>query len=860
MKSSSTWCVVGLCGLAACKGDGSDVGPSFAPLPQAYGKVQVFDDAGRGVVGAVVTVPELNVQGTTGRNGRADLYTSLPAAVRVRVDGRYAAAVDVDDLGALEVVAPANRDLSVALYLPGYAATARATVTGGVQTTEIVIQEPSGATLRIASGGSVAFAGAATGEIKLGTLAAEHLPGPLPSAAGAWLFSSGYSIVPSDVAFTQATLDALQLTGSEVLFRFDEVSGTWQQAIAIAQGGLYCKATDVPATTATGHVAAAAGQLVNVDGRWAVTDSSGDFSIAAIPAELGNGAARNANIEIVAGGGYVPRRVADSRPLTLGTSALGEFAFATAPSANVRMQYVRRGRAEGNRHASLSSSVSPVAMAASADASGRVLFEDVPSGWMGSQAGHPRHQEEAFFLQLAFRANGGSRTVDAYAPFAQTPWWEGGRRSRTFVTDNLGGGPLAGAIVVAGATADSGYQDTARDYGGLYLDRGFSGRATAAHSSTADGRTVVSAVSIVNPDGEHIELPLERARWAPLAAFARHGLVAGNLLGADPMKSHQVHAHRVWERENWWNAVVEGDEDSVRAPRDVDVAVTHDTFVIGVPAPAGQVIGAEFDTSGATRTLARCGFAFEVIAAEGQRTALDLSLAHTADAPFVVAKALEGLDPALAAAPLSVDLALQRADGRVVDVARDLTGNHEVNGDDVTLRIPSLSGTLAGANWLAASSIFATVGDEVLAQRSVGTLAETGITLPLLAIPSVTAPLPNATVAAAGFTVEYSLPQDCSYARLDLVSADATSLHTWRVYLPPESTSFAFVTLPSQASTPLVANRTYKLTLTAYRADATPFPAVERPYSIISSFLQSMSPAELGVRAIASRAFDITTQ
>ena len=63
--------------LAACEGDGSDIGPKLDTLPNASSKVLVLDDTGRGVAGASVAVVGVDVPDfarVTGRSGRAALH------------------------------------------------------------------------------------------------------------------------------------------------------------------------------------------------------------------------------------------------------------------------------------------------------------------------------------------------------------------------------------------------------------------------------------------------------------------------------------------------------------------------------------------------------------------------------------------------------------------------------------------------------------------------------------------------------------------------------------------------------------------------------------------------------------------
>ena len=77
--------------------------------------------------------------------------------------------------------------------------------------------------------------------------------------------------------------------------------------------------------------------------------------------------------------------------------------------------------------------------------------------------------------------------------------------------------------------------------------------------------------------------------------------------------------------------------------------------------------------------------------------------------------------------------------------------------------------------------------------------------------------------------------------------------------MPPNTTTFEFSKLPVEpgVATPLVAGRTYTLTVTAYFGPAhLPAP---RGYAELSSFAQSIGVIETGVTRISRRSIDIDT-
>ena len=869
--------------LAACEGDGSDVGLQFDRLPEAYGRVLVLDDQGRGVTGAVVEAPALGLRGVTGSTGRATLYTALAGPVRIRVDGATGAAVAGDALGAVEFLAPAATDLTVAVYLPEHPASATAPIVAGTQAGPVAVTSVGGATLTVAAASSVGLPdGAAAAELALGELAAHHLPAPLPTATGgAWLFSRGYSVVPAGATFTNATLDAPdELRGTATLFRLDPDSGEWSDVgsnlapaagrlvatALVERGGIYAFATLVPTATVRGRIvdeeARGLGeQLVGVDGRWVVSGSDGRFVVTSVPGALGDGGARSAAVEVLAGGRYRPARVTAAPAVTAnGDVDVGDLVLPTVAVVDMRVQQVRRGRAEPFRRTSIGSARYPFAVSTTVDAGGAAAFDDVPILWSGFQHANVRDRYEANFAQGIVYADGRTRLLDTYVYYDEVGWFLGGRRSRTVACDSVGGGPVEGAVIVSGSVAGQGYQGITREAGALFLDRNFGGRATASLRTSHAGRTVTSAISIVQPNGEHLELPLERALWQPLAAFDRHGLVAGRLLGANPARDHELRSLRPLELEEWWDDVVGGLPIRVGVPLDVDPATTHDEFVVGMASRGGNLAAVELDIAGGARTLLRGGIALDVLPTEGATVARDVPLDRLADQAFVAAGALTGLDAALTASQLRVDLALQRSNGTVVDVVRELAGNHAANGADLTFSLPALGGQLAGANWLALVRGSASNAGVTIEQKLLCRLGGTTVAPAMLAPPTITEPAAGGTVAASGFTVRFALPPGCLFARLDLVHDVGSERNSWRICLPPDATEFAFVTLPQQAVTPLVIGRTYTLTLTAYRADDSELLLSQYPYWSYSTFLQSLSPVEAGVVAVASRSIQVTAQ
>jgi hypothetical protein len=321
-----------LLAFAACDaGDGSDIGPRFAPLPNTSSRVVVLDDQGRGVTGARVTLADSAASALTGRNGRGDLLTALRTWERVRVQADDAAATAGDRLGGYTVsLACSGQDLPQVLFVPDLPDAASATIPTGTQTATTTIAAAGGSSLEVANGSSVGSADAATTvTLRLGELQRAHLPGELPTVAGqALLFSRGVMVAPATATFAPAATlevpDDLQPTGSVSLFRLDPDTGLWADtglaaalaggrlvANGVVAGGLYAFATAVDAATVRGRIVATDASplpdvLVRVDQRTATTDRDGRFTVDGVAAVLGDGSGRSAAIELFAGGSWLP--------------------------------------------------------------------------------------------------------------------------------------------------------------------------------------------------------------------------------------------------------------------------------------------------------------------------------------------------------------------------------------------------------------------------------------------------------------------------------------------------------------------------------------------------------------------------
>ena len=126
--------------LAACEGDGSDIGPRLPLLPAESTKVMVFDDGNRGVVSATVSVVGSSTSALTGRNGRGDFLAEPRGRVLFDVDPTWAAATAGDALAGYRVaLSVVGTDLPVPLHVPDVSAAASASIAVGEQQVQTVV-------------------------------------------------------------------------------------------------------------------------------------------------------------------------------------------------------------------------------------------------------------------------------------------------------------------------------------------------------------------------------------------------------------------------------------------------------------------------------------------------------------------------------------------------------------------------------------------------------------------------------------------------------------------------------------------------------------------------------------------------
>lgn len=872
--------------FAACKGDGSEVGPVLADLPAASCRVSVRDDSGRCVAGARATVA--GATALTGKAGRGDLFAAPRGAQRVALDARAASATNSDRLASLAVeMEIAGPDLPYTIYLPDTDGSAELTVTTGAGTGAVTLDDSgrTGARLQLGNGTVVADGSAASVVLRLCELDRTHLPAALPNApSGSYFATRGFFVDPPTATFAPgATLvvpDELAANGlSCTLLHLDHATGRWQTvagtatstggvlqlANGVTEGGLYVYVADEPLAIVRGRVIDVAGNAVRdahvrVDTAFATSAADGTFSVQVAGVDA-SGAARTVEAEAVGGPTWLAARATVTSP-TLGAGAdvgLSDLVLDTVSVTDFRIQTIRRGRGEVGRVVSGSTGAHAVATFGYTDSQGQCQLEDAAAGYLGWLAGFPFDRNEVFFAQSLLLVPNGRRRQNAFAFFDDRGWFVGGRTTRTFVVDSFGLGPVQGAAVVRGRTAQQGFVAATPITTTLFVGRDFTGRATATLRSVAGAEATVSAFTIERPNGDHLELPIVRRQKVVAGAFERHGLIEGELTGFTPTSTQQVFASRPLEFGEWFDqrffdAPVRG-----VVPLRTGGSLPAGRFRAGIARPAGHVTVAEGTVAGGVFTLTGVGVLLDHVVAEGTLEARDLPIDRAANTTFTATGALTGFDGTFTASDLRFDLALEQPSGRIAEIARDVGGGITANGADASFVLPALTGPLAGHAWLVALSARATTATTATVQRSLLRFtASTSTSVPCLALPTLTTPTDGATVPGLGFAVDFVLPTGSMYGTIDLRS-DGAEQRLWTVVVPPTDTQFQFVELPSQAVSPLEAGRTYTLSLTAYRADAGFIFDRPESYRDLVTYWTTIGTAERGVRAIASRTITITT-
>lgn len=879
---------------SACSGEGSDIGPRLPRLPEVSSKVLVLDDQNRGVVSGRVAIAGSSIAALTGRNGRADFLVE-PRGVQVfEAAGSAGAATAGDRLADINVeLTMVGIDVPTPIHLPDLPDAASSLIASGVQGATTQVTSTTGDSIvTLTTGSSVTHDGSpASVSLRVGELAPEHLPGELPlGGSGTLLFGHGVYVDPPSATFSPGLdidcVDDLGIgSGTAQLFRLNPDTGRWlavstgtasggriTRAGALTTGGLYAFGIVVDYVAVTGTVLSAdvdadgnpapvpvPSAMVRVDQRYSTTGADGTFLVDFVPATLGDGATpRNAVVEVFAGGSWLPAiatttvAVANPPPATVDA---GTITLDTTPSSNLRIQQVVRARADPFQPARFSSLQGGVALATASDRNGQLMFEDVPTAFFGLLEGRPLTGSELYYGQVIGFMEAGRRWSQANQFLANRPWFIGTRSARAFACDAIGGGPILGAAIIRGTGLD-GLVVITNENGFGFTDRDYLGRATASVRTERDGFSITHARSVVLPNADQIELPLRRVNREPLGMFDRHGLVAGELTGANIGGDQSLTVTRRFTRQEWWDEVIENVPLVSSLPIDVDPATPGNvSFQAGIDAAGGHLAAIETAPVGGKPALQRMGLLADFTPTEGAVIERDVPLDLVADTQFVLVDAAASANALVDLSGLELALGFQLANGQVVDVARDLAGSVTTTASDVRVQLPALAGGLAGGQWLALVHDTRVVGISTLTHASLVPLA--GATTTGFVFPEIPTMTPPASPSANGFDFTFVLPPGALCGIVELRSSTANDLLLWQSFVPAEATSFTFPQLPVDAETPLIAGRTYSLSVTALFGPEGSPPV--RGYLELSSFAQSIGIIESGVTRISRRSVQINT-
>jgi len=879
---------------SACSGEGSDIGPRLPRLPEVSSKVLLLDDQNRGVVSGRVAITGSSLSVLTGRNGRAD-FLAEPRGVQVfEAAGSAGAATAGDRLADLNVeLTMVGIDAPTPIHLPDLPDASSSLIASGVQgSTTQITSVSTDSVVTLASGATVSHDDSpAAVSLRIGELAQEHLPGELPlGGSSTVLFGHGVYVDPPSATFSPGLdidcVDDLGIgTGTAQLFRLDPDTGRWAavstgtvtggritRAGVLTTGGLYAFGIVVNYVAVTGTVMSAdvdvngdpapvpvPSAMVRVDQRYSTTRADGTFLVDFVPATLGDGATpRNAVVEVFAGGSWLPVvatttvAVANPPPATVDA---GTITLDTTPSSNLRIQQVVRARADPFQPARFSSLEDGVALATASDAAGQLMFEDVPTSFFGLLEGRPLTGSELYYGQVIGFMEPGRRWSQANQFLAKRPWFIGTRSARAFACDAIGGGPINGAAIIRG-TGPDGLVVITNENGFGFTDRDYLGRATASVSTDRNGFSITHARSVVMPNADQIELPLQRVNREPLGMFDRHGLVAGELIGANIGGDQGLIVTRRITRQEWWDDIIENVPLVSSLPIDVDPATPSNVFFqAGIDAAGGHLAAIETALVSGEPALQRMGLLANFTPTEGAVIERDVSLDLVADTQFALTDAVTTANALIDLSGLELALGYELANGQLVDVARDLAGSVTTMASDVRLELPALTGDLAGGQWLALVHDTRVVGASTLTHASLVPLADTatsGFVFP--EIPTMT---PPTSPSANGFDFTFALPPGALCGIVELRSSTVNDLLLWQSFVPADATAFEFPQLPVDAETPLVAGRIYTLSVTALFGPEGSPPV--RGYLELSSFARSIGIIESGVTRISRRAIQINT-
>jgi len=881
-------CVIG---LAACQGDGSEIGPNLGTKPPEPFQVQVLDDRGEPVCGARVTTPA----GTaiTGRAGRAESPQRPSGANLITIAASAASAADGDDLQGLAVTATSidgDRALERPLYLPDAAASNGLNLSTGVQAATQVLDDVtnSGGVLIVGAGSQVSDGGSAAVTLRTARLEPRHLPVSVPAPPGhAALVSRGIFVSPPTATFAGVELALPDDLGASTgggpidLLRLDERSGTFalvgsgvgnvgrisSAAPGIDRGGLYVFAA------ATQRVATLRGRVVDgdgrpqarvfvlADGRSTTTAADGSFELGPLAALDLGGDARTVLIDLVGGRGSLPLTVSTLVDLADGPVDLGDRILDTRPSAHLRLLLLERGVAVADRILHTTEALGRAVATTFAGADGTAVIEDLAEGFYGITFGRTDGQQNSFRTQALLRIRPADRIVDANVFSVRGTYDERRRGNTVQVFDADGGGPVQDAVVVRGDQPEQGFVARTFEGGVAFLGLASDDQVTAVSDRSRYGQRAISACTAVATSAHRIELPVHTLLLPRVGSFERHGLVAARIAGGTPGGGRELRIAWPLRYRDWFERVMLDAASAGRTP--VKLAPTADAdvqFTAGVPLPRGHLALVETRLEFGTPVVDGAFVAFDLAPAEGSTTALTGQLSRR-DTDFTAVIASGG-PPSIGVGTLTADWGAENAAGTIADVARGtIPVGTRFTGGALTFTLPALSGVFAGGRHLVCVHGSETVAGVTREQRQVIPLTQPNgnVAGRLLGVPELRQPAPGAVVDPEGFTVEYTLPADATFALVRLRSDGIGELREWTALLPATASSFTFRRLPGEAAAVLAPGLTWRLEVTAYRVLYGPLALEPDIYTSVLANFVTLGPADLGVDALSRISITVTT-
>ncbi|MCA8941313.1 MAG: hypothetical protein KDB80_02030, partial [Planctomycetes bacterium] len=456
----------------------------------------------------------------------------------------------------------------------------------------------------------------------------------------------------------------------------------------------------------------------------------------------------------------------------------------------------------------------------------------------------------------------GNRNYDSRWFLLRIPWINGIRvGALTYAPDSVGGGRIEDASIIR--ELSNGEDEFVRATVDARLERinyDDDGRATVAFENFVDAKRVISAFSTRRARADRVEMPLERAHHRPLGRFDPFTVVTGSV--AEIGDTRIVRTTRRLARPDWLDevfrdkALLEVLPSTLAAPSGGVIG-----FTARVPSAGGNLAVVAGTTAGPVFTLGHAWFEPAMMRAAGSSGSVDLGAGGAAGTTFTVVGGTTGLDAALTAADFSLDWAVEFDDGKFVDVARDVGGNHAFAGSDITIQLPDRSGDFAGARHLVALTGSATSGGATLTQRSLAEFEGPQSAVTLHPVPTISQPAPGAMVSTQGFTVDFTVPTGTTFLviqlRQETTDPNGDVIRDWTALMPPDDTSFEFRRLPGAAPTPLDVGA-YTLTLTAARVETGPLTREDFQYERINARWVGLSWADFEVNAVSSVSIPLT--